>query len=151
MSTQRCACTEICTWRFTKYCACHEICNCTSSFTKRSACHEICTSRFTKRCAPQNLHVEVHKLSAVPATKSAHRGSQSAAPVTKSARRGSQSAELLDDHDHVQSILRLPRKLHFQVQQLRSLAPDFEAPKHEASLAPATKSPHTAPQRERSR
>ena len=48
---------------------------------------------------PRNLHFEVHEVlclraspSAVPATKSAHRGSQSGAPATKSALRASPSA-----------------------------------------------------------
>ena len=53
-------------------------------------------------CLPRNVHFEVHKVLhlprilhmevAVPATKSAHGGSQSAAPATKSAHGGSQSA-----------------------------------------------------------
>ena len=77
---------------------------------------------------PRNLHFEVDKvlrlprnlalrLTAVPATKSANephvQQSRLTAPVTKS--------ELLDQH-HIQKGLRLPRKLHFEVKQLRSLA-----------------------------
>ena len=61
---------------------------------------------------PRNLHIEGHR--AVPATQSANephvQKSRFTAPVTKS--------EPLDDHHHVQ-----PRKLHFEVKQLRSLAP----------------------------
>ena len=75
------------------------------------------------------------------------------APVTKSG--------LLDDHHHVQSAVYLPRKLHFEAKQLRSLAPvtksrlwstktrGFPCACHEKS--PPCAKMHTAPQRERSR
>ena len=83
---------------------------------------------------------------AVPATKSALRGSPSAVPATRSALRGSQSAvpatksatsHMSKSHDSLHlsrnqssstittmsKALHLPRKLHFEVRQLRSLAP----------------------------
>ena len=101
--------------------------------------------------------------------KSAFRGSQSAAPVTKSAHRGSQSVALATksaNEPYVQKydslhlsrnlssltiavmskVLHLPRKLSFEVKQLRPLhlsrKIDFGAPKYEVSLVSATKSHH---------
>ena len=142
--TKCCACHEICTSRFTKCYACHEIC--AWRFTKRCACHKICTSLRLPRGSP----------SAAPATKSARRGSSAVlatksanephvrksrftAPVTKS--------ELLDDHRHVQSAAPATKSaLRSEVKPLRSLAPvttsRLWAPKHEVSIAPATKSDH---------
>ena len=89
---------------FTKCCACHEIC--TSRFTKCCACHEICASRFTKRCT---CH-EICKRATCPKSKShdslhLSRNLSSSTIATMS------------------KLLRLPRKLHFEVKQLRSLAP----------------------------
>ena len=98
--------------------------------------------------------------SAAHATKSAHRGSQSAAPATKSPNETHiqksrftapvTKSELLDDHHRVQSAapatntvskaLRLPRKLQSNTSDPLHLS--RKAPKHEVSLAPATKSDH---------
>ena len=102
--TKCCACHEICTSRFTKCCACHEIC--TSRFTKRCTCHEICTCRSTcKCCACHEIcaqatcpKVTIHCL-----RLSRNRSSSTIANMSK--------------------VLHLPRKLHFEAKQLRSLAP----------------------------
>ena len=97
--------------------------------------------------------------SAAPATKSAHRGSQSGTPATKSAVRGPQSAvpatksALRGSQNAVTAtksslrgsqVLYLPRNLQFEVSRSDPLhlsrKVDFGVPKHEMSLAPATKS-----------
>ena len=91
---------------------------------------------------PRKLHSEGDR--AVPATKSANephvQKSRLSAPVTKS--------ELLNDQRQVQSAAPAT-KTAIEVKQLRFLAlsrkVDFGAPKHEASLAPATKSGHHVP------
>ena len=109
--TMRCACHEICTSRFTKCCACHEIC--TSRFTKSCTCHEICTSRFTKCCA-------CHEICTSRSTKfcACHE------ICTKCCT----CHEICANEPHTMSkVLHLPRKLHFEVKQLRSLAPGPKA------------------------
>ena len=106
---------------------------------------------------PRNLHIEVHQVLCLPrnlhfkasrfTTSAAPRSAKSAnephvqksrftAPVTKS--------ELLDDHHHVLKVLRLLRKIAFRSKTppILSRKVDFGAPKHEPSLAPATKGHH---------
>ena len=100
-------------------CTCHEIC--ASRFTTCCACHEICTSRFTKCCASH----EICKRATCP-------------KVTIRCTRLSRNL-ISSTITTMSKALHLPRKLHFKIEQLRSLA-DFEARKHEVSLAPATKS-----------
>ena len=117
---------KICTLRFTKCCAYHEIC--TSRFTRCCACHEIGTSRSTKYCTCHGsckratcpkvtVHCTCHEI----------RAPQRSPPC-------------------MSKVLHLPRNLHFEVKPLRSLAPfrknRLEPPRHEVSLAPATKSGH---------
>ena len=108
--------------------------------------------------------------SALPATKSALRGSPSAVPARKSALQGSPSAapatksankphvqksrftapvtdsEIVDDHHHVESAVPATKNC---ISKYNSSEPlhlsrkvDFGAPKHEVSLAAATKSNH---------
>ena len=138
-------CHAICTSRFTKCCTCHEIC--TSRFTRvlhlprnlhfevhqvlhlprnlhfevhkvlplprnlhfevhkvLHACHEICTSRVTECCA---CHEICKRITCPKVTIHMHlsRNLSSSTITTMS------------------KVLHLPRKLHFQVKQLRSLAP----------------------------
>ena len=136
--TKCCTCHEICTSRFTQCCTCHEIC--TSRSTKCCTCHEICTFRFTKCCACHEICTS--RVTECCATKSANephvQKSRFTAPVTKS--------ELLDDHHHVQNAAPAT-KTAFR----SKTAPipctcheksTLDPPKHEVSLAPATKSDH---------
>ena len=153
--TERCACHEICTSRFAKRCACHEIC--TSRCTKRCTCHEICTSRVTERCACYELCTSrstkcctCHELCTSRSANEPHvQKSRFTAPVLSSLTITTMS-----------KVLHLPRKLHFEVKQLRSLPPvtksrlwsttrGFPCACHEKS-PPCTKM-RTAPQRERNR
>ena len=60
LSTQSCACHEICASRSTKSCACHEIC--TPRPTKSCACHQLCASTSTQYLRlPPNLRFKAHK------------------------------------------------------------------------------------------
>ena len=99
----------------------------------------------------------------MPATKSALQASQSAAPATKSALRNlhfevtkyTAPATISENEPrvekspftapvHVQKMLRLTRDLHFEGKPLSDPCHkvDFGPPKHDVSLAPATKSDH---------
>ena len=156
-------------FKSTNRCACHEIC--TSRLTKRCACHEIYTWRLTKRCAlPRNLHCATKSAtnsalrgsqSAVPATKfalrapqctafattSALRGPQSTAPATKSALQHSPSAApatISENEPNVaksRSIAPVTKLERVQITTISKVLP-FGPPKHDGSLAPATKSDH---------
>ena len=130
-----------------KCCVCHEIY--TSRFTKCCTCHEVCTSRFTKCCAYTTK--STLRFTKCCACHETHRGSQSAARATKSA-----------NEPHVQKLRFINRTCHeiraarrsrpcpkyctrHKICTLRSkTAPvtkfDVEPPKHEVSLALATKS-----------
>ena len=83
----------------------------------------------------RNLQFEVHKVLRLPRSLhfkvcAFHRGSQSAVPATKSARRGSPSVQksrftapvTKSELTTMSKVRHLPRKLHFEVKQLRSLA-----------------------------
>ena len=164
--TKCCACHEICTLRGSQSAA-PATNSSTSRFTKCCACHEICTSRSYKVAAPAEVHKTCTKSaiqgsqSAVPATKSALQGSQSAtAPATKSENEPHvevsrftapvRKSERLEDFHHAQS----PKCCTAPAMKsaLRSKAAPIpctchekstlEPPKHEVSLAPATKSDH---------
>ena len=82
---------------------------------------------------PRNLHFEVHQTLCLPRNLQASHMSKS-----------HDSLHLSRNPSSSTKVLHLPRKLHFEVKQLRSKV-DFGAPKHEVSLAPATKSDHHVP------
>ena len=115
------ACHKFCTSRSTKY---SEIC--TSRSTEYCTRHEICTSRFTKCCACQDFenepHVEKSRFTALVTKlqRVQDHHIQSAAPATTSAFRS--EAAPIPCICHEKSTL--------------------DTPKHEVSLAPATKSDH---------
>ena len=99
---------------------------------------------------------KVPRLSTAPATKSALQGPQSTAPVTTSENephvQKSRFTSRVTKSEHVEDYQccachEIYRNLHIEVKPLRPLAPvtmkvDFGPPKHEVSLAPATKSDH---------
>ena len=125
---KRCTCHKMCTSRFTKCCACHEIC--TSRFTKCCACHEICTSRFTKCCACHEIYTSrfttCHEMCTSRFTKccACHEICTNEPQISKSHDSLHLSRNLSSSTITTMSkVLRLPRKLHFKVKQLRSLAP----------------------------
>ena len=123
-------------------------------------------------CLPRNLHFQVHKMlcllrnlyfqvhkvvsalrglqSAVPATKSTLRGSESGVLATKSALRGSQSAAPVTKsacpnvtiHCNQPATKTALRSINRSDLLRLSRKVDFGPPKHEVSLAPATKSGH---------
>ena len=97
---------------------------------------------------PRNLHFEVH----TSVMKSTLRGSQSAVPATKSANEPRvqksrftapvRKSELLDDHRHVQSVAPATKTALRSKTAPIPCACHEKSPKHEVSLAPATKKHH---------
>ena len=137
VSARERTCHEICTSRFTKCCTCHEIC--TSRFTKCCACHEICASRVAECCAcqPRNLHIEGHRVLCLPRNLPRTHISKSHDSLRLSRNLSSLTITAMS------KVLHLPRKLHFEGKQLRSLSPVTKSRPWSTSLAPATKSdPH---------
>ena len=120
--TKCCGCHELCTSRFAKCWTCHEIC--ASRFTKCCTCHEICASRFTKCCHEIcssrlykccDLRIEGHRVLCLPRNLQTSHVSKSRESLHLSRNQSSSTITTI--------VLRLPRKLHFEVRQLRSLAP----------------------------
>ena len=136
-------------FEFTKCCACHEICTSRLPRNLHFEVHKVLRLPRNLHCKvhkvlhlPRNLHFEVHQeccachkiictlrfTTAIPVTKSAHRGSQSAAPATKSA----------NEADVEKQCFTLYLSRNQSSSTIRKV--DIEAPKHEVFLAPATKS-----------